>query len=109
MADKDDTVVDEPAEEPKADDKPIDDIKPTEESETEEQPVEEPKVEEPDSGTAAPVGGGAEPAGTDQQGRQLYSVKCAKCGKQTQVPFNPTGDRPVYCRDCYMQNKGGRS
>jgi len=104
MVDKDDTVVDEPVEEPKADDKPAADVKPTEESE-----AEEPKVEEPDSGTAAPVGDVAEPVGTDQQGRQLYSVKCANCGKQTQVPFKPTGDRPVYCRDCYMQKKGGRS
>src|SRR3989344_2488692 len=104
MADKDDTGADEPAEESKADDKPAADVKSTEEPE-----VEESKVEEPDSPAAAPAGDGAEPAGTDQQGRQLYSVKCANCGKQTQVPFKPTGDRPVYCRDCYMQKKGGRS
>ena len=64
-----------------------------------EEPAEEPKTEV-SSDTAAP-------AGTDQQGRQLYSVKCADCGKQTQVPFKPSGDRPVYCRDCYMQKKGG--
>ena len=104
MADKDKTVTEEPAEEPKADDKPVADVKPTEEPE-----VEEPKVEEPGSGTAAPAGDVAEPVGTDQRGRQLYSVKCANCGRQTQVPFKPTGDRPVYCRDCYMQKKGGRS
>lgn len=106
MVDKDDTVVDEPVEEPKADDKPVADIKPTEEPVAEEPQVKEPKVEEPDSGTAAPVSNVVEPVGTDQQGRQLYSVKCANCGKQTQVPFKPTGDRPVYCRDCYMQKKG---
>ena len=109
MADKNDTVVDEPVEEPKADDKPDADVKPTEEPEAEEPQVEEPKVEEPDSGTAAPAGDVAEPVGTDQQGRQLYSVKCANCGTQTQVPFKPTGDRPVYCRDCYMQKKGARN
>ncbi len=66
------------------------------------QPVEEvakePVVQEP---SAAPA-----PAGTDQQGRQLYDVKCSECGKDTQVPFKPSGDRPVYCRDCYMQKKG---
>ena len=109
MTDKNKTVTEEPAEEPKADDKPVADVKPTEEPEAEEPQVEEPKVEEPNSPTAAPVGDVAEPAGTDQHGRQLYSVKCANCGKQTQVPFKPTGDRPVYCRDCYMQKKGGRS
>lgn len=76
------------------------------------EPVEEPKAEEPaekPSDTVAPVGDVAVPAGTDQLGRQLYSVKCANCGKQTQVPFKPTGDRPVYCRDCYMQKRGERS
>ena len=109
MTDKNKTVTEKPAEEPKADDKPVADVKPTEEPEAEEPPVEEPKAEEPDSGTAAPAADVAEPVGTDQQGRQLYSVKCANCGTQTQVPFKPTGDRPVYCRDCYMQKKGGRS
>ena len=109
MTDKNKTVTKEPTEEPKTADKSVADVKPTEEPEAEEAQVEEPKVEEPDSGTVAPVGDMAEPVGTDQQGRQLYSVKCANCGKQTQVPFKPTGDRPVYCRDCYMQKRGGRS
>jgi len=68
-------------------------------------PAEEPKVEKP-SDTAAPAGDAATPTGTDQQGRQLYSVKCADCGKQTEVPFKPSGGRPVYCRDCYMQKRG---
>ncbi len=97
MTDKDETLVKEPTEESKVEDKPVADVKPTEES----------KVEESNSGTATPADDAATPAGTDQQGRQLYSVKCAKCGKQTEVPFKPSGDRPVYCRDCYMQNKGG--
>ena len=79
-------------------DKPVEEVK----------PVEEPKVEEPIS-PAAPTGDVATPAGTDQQGRQLYNVKCSKCGKQTQVPFKPSGDRPVYCRDCYMQKRGGEA
>ena len=97
MTDKNKTVTKEPAEEPKADDKPVADVK----------PVEEPKAEESDSGAAVSTDDAATPAGTDQQGRQLYSVKCANCGKQTEVPFKPSGDRPVYCRDCYMQKKGG--
>ena len=71
-------------------------------------PVKETKVEEPVSSPTAPTDDAVTPAGTDQLGRQLYNVKCAKCGKQTQVPFKPSGDRPVYCRDCYMeQRKGG--
>ena len=26
---------------------------------------------------------------------------CANCGKPTQVPFEPKGDRPVYCSECF--------
>lgn len=33
--------------------------------------------------------------------RQLFTVHCSNCGAETQVPFKPTGIRPVYCRDCY--------
>ncbi len=33
--------------------------------------------------------------------RQMYEVICDGCGRPTQVPFQPRGDRPVYCRDCY--------
>ncbi|MFC1988232.1 CxxC-x17-CxxC domain-containing protein [Chloroflexota bacterium] len=35
--------------------------------------------------------------------RQMYPVKCATCGTDTQVPFEPRGDRPVYCSDCYRK------
>ena len=35
--------------------------------------------------------------------RQMYPVKCATCGKDTEVPFEPRGDRPVYCSDCYRK------
>jgi CxxC-x17-CxxC domain-containing protein len=34
-------------------------------------------------------------------------VICSGCGQQTTVPFEPRGDRPVYCRDCYNAQKGG--
>jgi CxxC-x17-CxxC domain-containing protein len=33
--------------------------------------------------------------------RQMFPAVCAECGKETQVPFQPRDDRPVYCRDCY--------
>ncbi len=35
--------------------------------------------------------------------RQMYPAKCAQCGKDTEVPFQPRGDKPVYCSDCYRQ------
>ena len=37
--------------------------------------------------------------------RQMYPVKCAECGKDTEVPFEPRGDKPVYCSDCYRKVK----
>jgi CxxC-x17-CxxC domain-containing protein len=39
--------------------------------------------------------------------RQMTTVICSNCGKETQVPFVPTGDRPVYCSDCFSQMGGG--
>ena len=34
--------------------------------------------------------------------RVMHDVICSNCGKQTQVPFVPTGARPVYCLDCFQ-------
>lgn len=39
--------------------------------------------------------------------RQMYPAVCAQCGKQTEVPFQPRGDRPVYCSDCFRSQGGG--
>ncbi|MDO8726787.1 MAG: hypothetical protein Q7J35_12030, partial [Candidatus Methanoperedens sp.] len=30
------------------------------------------------------------------------------CGQETEVPFAPSGDRPVYCRECYQKHKPKR-
>jgi CxxC-x17-CxxC domain-containing protein len=35
--------------------------------------------------------------------RRMYPAVCAECGRQTEVPFQPREDRPVYCRDCYSK------
>jgi CxxC-x17-CxxC domain-containing protein len=41
--------------------------------------------------------------------REMYPAVCAACGKETTVPFQPTGDKPVYCKDCYQpRNRSGR-
>ena len=103
---KTDEVAEEATEEKEADEKPKEVA--AEEPEAEDKPAEEPEAQE--SKADKPVedkaaSGDAAPAGVDQQGRQLYNVKCSNCGRDTQVPFQPSGDRPVYCRDCYMQKK----
>ncbi len=33
-------------------------------------------------------------------------VICSGCGQPTTVPFEPRGDRPVFCRACYTARKG---
>lgn len=40
--------------------------------------------------------------------RQMYEVTCAECGQLTQVPFKPSGARPVYCRACYDAQRQSR-
>jgi len=38
---------------------------------------------------------------------EMYEITCDKCGKQCEVPFKPTGDKPVYCRDCFNKEDSG--
>ena len=41
--------------------------------------------------------------------REMYKATCADCKKECEVPFKPSGDRPVYCKDCFSKRKeGGR-
>ena len=48
------------------------------------------------------------PVSTDHLGRKMYTVKCSECGSDAEVPFEPSGDRPVYCRDCYRKRRSNR-
>ncbi len=32
-------------------------------------------------------------------------VSCADCGEECEIPFVPKTDRPVYCSDCFRENK----
>jgi CxxC-x17-CxxC domain-containing protein len=47
--------------------------------------------------------GGYSRTGFRSQPREMHDATCATCGKSTQVPFRPSGDRPVYCSDCYTR------
>jgi CxxC-x17-CxxC domain-containing protein len=40
-------------------------------------------------------------SGYDRPERQMYPAVCSTCGKDTQVPFEPRLDKPVYCSDCF--------
>ena len=62
---------------------------------------------------------GASPSGHDGGAGAGYSsgsssgssmgttVVCASCGQTTTVPFEPRGDRPVYCKSCYRPKQSG--
>ncbi|HJP40204.1 MAG TPA: zinc-ribbon domain containing protein [Dehalococcoidia bacterium] len=40
--------------------------------------------------------------------REMFSATCGACGKEARVPFQPRGDRPVYCNDGFRsQPRGG--
>ena len=42
------------------------------------------------------------------QRREMFPAICAQCGKETEVPFQPRGDRPVYCSDCFRAMPSNR-
>ena len=31
----------------------------------------------------------------------MFQATCSQCGGVAEVPFQPRGDKPVYCRDCF--------
>jgi CxxC-x17-CxxC domain-containing protein len=37
--------------------------------------------------------------------REMFSATCASCGKEARVPFQPRGDKPVYCSDCFRPQR----
>jgi CxxC-x17-CxxC domain-containing protein len=37
--------------------------------------------------------------------REMHSATCASCGREAKVPFVPRGDKPVYCSDCFQQQR----
>ena len=39
---------------------------------------------------------------------EMHKVTCSKCGKDTEVPFKPDGSRPVYCKECYQEQRPKR-
>jgi CxxC-x17-CxxC domain-containing protein len=40
--------------------------------------------------------------------RSFTKVTCSDCRKECEVPFKPSGDRPVYCKDCFAKRKENR-
>jgi CxxC-x17-CxxC domain-containing protein len=50
--------------------------------------------------------GGGYGGGYERREREMFPATCSQCGKETQVPFQPRLDRPVYCSDCFAVQQG---
>ncbi|MBI5148676.1 hypothetical protein HZA33_03275 [Candidatus Pacearchaeota archaeon] len=63
-----------------------------------------------DRSSGSRFGGRSRGFGRDSGRRaEMHDVICDKCGKQCQVPFRPTGDKPVFCSDCFKTTDGSRN
>lgn len=40
--------------------------------------------------------------------REMHKAICSDCKQETEVPFKPSGDRPVYCRECFQNHRPKR-
>jgi CxxC-x17-CxxC domain-containing protein len=47
--------------------------------------------------------------GSYRSQREMFPATCAECNKETQVPFQPRGDKPVYCSDCFSKRPAAPS
>jgi CxxC-x17-CxxC domain-containing protein len=48
-------------------------------------------------------GGGR--GGFNRGPREMHKTTCDECKKDCEVPFKPSGDKPVYCKECFMNKK----
>lgn len=44
----------------------------------------------------------------NREEREMHKATCADCGQETEVPFKPDGERPVYCKECFRNHRPAR-
>ena len=47
--------------------------------------------------------GSGDRGGYSSAPREFHTAICASCGNEARLPFVPSGDRPVYCSDCFRR------
>ena len=62
------------------------------------------KAQRGDSGGGSYSGGGRS-GGYSSGPREMFSATCSSCGREAQVPFRPSGAKPVYCSDCFTNQR----
>ena len=53
--------------------------------------------------------GGRDSGRFERRPVEMHDATCDKCKKQCQVPFRPSGDKPVLCSDCFRNAGSGNS
>ena len=43
----------------------------------------------------------------DRGRSQMHPAVCDDCGVRCEVPFKPTGEKPIYCSNCFEDHGGG--
>ena len=56
-----------------------------------------------DRGGRPSFGGGR---GGDRGEITMHKAVCDECHKPCEVPFRPSGDKPIYCNDCFGDKRG---
>jgi len=51
--------------------------------------------------------GGSRFGDRDQIRPMMHKATCSECGKACEVPFMPSGDRPIFCNDCFAGKRRG--
>ncbi|TME87803.1 MAG: zinc-binding protein [Chloroflexi bacterium] len=60
-----------------------------------------------EGGSSYGSGGYGSSYGGSRGPREMFSATCSSCGQEAQVPFQPSGDKPVYCSTCFEKQRGG--
>ena len=44
----------------------------------------------------------------EQDDRKMFKATCVECGKECEVPFEPTEGKPVRCKECFQKYRQNR-
>lgn len=44
--------------------------------------------------------------GKNHEEKRMFEAICDECGNGCKVPFQPSGEKPVYCSNCFGEKKG---
>lgn len=66
------------------------------------------KASQGGGGRSSYGGGGGGGGYSSRAERTMHPATCSECGKETMVPFAPSGEKPVYCSDCFQKRREQR-